>query len=101
MKCMLRTWNREVFGRVEVEIKNLEDRSTGLEVSLSCSYSSQTENELLNCEQEHLQWVYKEEVLAYQKSRVKWLFEGYANSTFFHATLRLERQNKKKLRRCN
>ncbi|KAG2696928.1 hypothetical protein I3760_07G082800 [Carya illinoinensis] len=95
MKCMLRTWNREVFGRVEVEIKNLEDRSTGLEVSLSCSYSSQTENELLNCKQEHLQWVYREEVLACQKSRVKWLAEGYANSSFFHATLRLKRRNKK------
>lgn len=87
--------HRDVFGRVEVEIKKMEDCITRLELILSCTYSPQTENELLSRKQEHLQWVHREEVMTCQKSQIKWLAEGDANTSFFHASMRFKRKSKK------
>lgn len=55
LKNILWKWNQEVFGRVEIELKKLEDRITGLEVSLSRGYDAQAESKLLQCKQNHSQ----------------------------------------------
>ncbi|KAF5447247.1 hypothetical protein F2P56_032815 [Juglans regia] len=41
LKCALRKWNIEVFGRVEVELQNLENHIVELENSVSTNYSTQ------------------------------------------------------------
>ncbi|KAG6681815.1 hypothetical protein I3842_13G108400 [Carya illinoinensis] len=94
LKRALKSWNQEVFGRVNVELKKLEDRIFELEVCLARNVLPQTELELLTCKQEHIQWVHQEEILAYQKSRVKWLAEGDSNKKKFHVSLRVKRKSK-------
>lgn len=80
---------------MEIEIKKLDECITGLEVSLLSSYSAQSEFDLLKYKQEHLKWVNREEILACQKSHVKWLAEGDENSRLFHETLQLKKRSKK------
>lgn len=84
-----------MFGRVEVELKALEDRIVGLEQAVSDEFSIQAENELLLCKQKHLQWLHHEEVLSCQKSHGKWLAEGDTNSAYFDAVLRIKKANKR------
>lgn len=95
LKGVLLEWNREVFGRVEVEIKRLEDRIIWLEEEVSRNFSVQSENELMHCKQEHLKWVHREEILACQKSRIKSLTEGDSNTSIFHDVMRVKKKIKK------
>lgn len=94
LKGVLQTWNKECFGRVEVELRRLEGRIVELESVLASQFSVQVENALLKCKQEHLRWVHRVETMACQKSRVKWLAEGDANTSFLHASMRLKKINK-------
>lgn len=51
LKCLkgeLVKWNREIFGRVEVEIRRLEDRILWLEEEVARNFSVQVEDELLH-----------------------------------------------------
>lgn len=95
LKGALKKWNKDVFGRVEMELKRLEDHIIGLEENVASNFSSQVEADLLKCKQEHLEWVHCEEILACQKSRVKWIAAGDSNTSFFHATMRIKKKNKK------
>ena len=92
LKQLLRKWNIETFGRVELELKGLESRIMELEEVLSSEFSQDRESELLMCKQHHMQWLHHEEILACQKSRIKWLTEGDSNSAFFHASLHIKKR---------
>ncbi|XP_042964506.1 uncharacterized protein LOC122298703 [Carya illinoinensis] len=94
LKHVLIKWNREVFGRVEVEINRLENQIQRLEENLVTNFSLQVEEEMVQAKKAHLQWVNREEMLACQKSRIKWLAEGDSNSKFFHAAMRVKKKNK-------
>ncbi|KAF5464713.1 hypothetical protein F2P56_014767 [Juglans regia] len=95
LKRVLQIWNREEFSRVEEKLKKVEDRISELDTRLAQPYSTQLENEWLNCQQDHSQWVHREETLACQKSRTKWLVEGDDNIGFFHASIRFRKQSKR------
>ncbi|KAF5480638.1 hypothetical protein F2P56_001374 [Juglans regia] len=95
LKGALRKWNVEVFGRVEVELKALENRIVALEQSVLTDFSSQTEAELLSCKQQHLRWLHREEILGCQNSRIKWLMEGGSNTAFFQAMMCIKKKNKR------
>lgn len=47
-------WNRDIFGRVEVEIRKLEDGILCLEEEVSRSFSMQAERDLMDAKQAHL-----------------------------------------------
>lgn len=49
----------------------------------------------MNYKQEHLKWIHREEVLACQKSRIKWLAKKDSNTSFFHASMRVKRKSKR------
>ncbi|XP_042962421.1 uncharacterized protein LOC122296685 [Carya illinoinensis] len=64
LKYELEKWNREIFGRVEVEINKIENHILCSEEDLVRNFSVQVEEEMLQVKKAHLQWVNREEMLA-------------------------------------
>lgn len=54
LKCVLRKWNIEVFGRVDVQQKTIEEKLNDLEQNVIQNFSQEAEIELLLCKQKHL-----------------------------------------------
>ncbi|XP_042972861.1 uncharacterized protein LOC122304669 [Carya illinoinensis] len=94
LKQVLKKWNREVFGKVEVDLKVIEEELLAMENNVQQNYTQDMEVDLLRCKQKHLQYLHREEIMGCQKSRVKWICEGDENTAFFHASLRCKKKFK-------
>ncbi|XP_042972679.1 uncharacterized protein LOC122304473 [Carya illinoinensis] len=94
LKRVLRKWNVEVYSRVELELKAIEENLIALEHNVIDNFSQQVEVELLFCKQKHLQILHRQEILGCQESRIKWLKEGDSNMAFIHTSLKCKRKNK-------
>ena len=84
LKGILRVWNKEVFGRVEVQKKEALSRISfwdDLEKEKALSLEETEERE--KAREEFKKWVDLEEVSWRQKSRETWLKEGDRNTRFF------------------
>jgi hypothetical protein len=83
----LRSWNRNVFGRVKKHIQGLEEKLTALEFQLQADYLDETDAEFKATKMELDVWEKKEETRLAQAAKKKWLKEGDQNSRFFHVVV--------------
>jgi hypothetical protein len=88
----LQVWNRECFGSVRKEIKNLESKLKNLRLQPM----SQANNRSAHTIEGRLCELFeREELMARQRSRVDWLREGDRNTAFFHARASARRRTNK------
>ncbi|XP_042987198.1 uncharacterized protein LOC122315388 [Carya illinoinensis] len=87
VKVALKEWNKSVFGKTGVIIKDLETCIDYLENCLQSSYNAEYDNDLLASKLEHLTWMGREETRLAHMAKKSWLKDGDQNSKFFHAYL--------------
>ncbi|KAF5454407.1 hypothetical protein F2P56_024075 [Juglans regia] len=92
LKVALRNWNKNVFGRTEVRIENLEERIKGLERDLQEGFSEDIEADLVASQVELYAWLECEEQRISYHIKQGWLKKGEASSSFFRNMSRRKRQ---------
>lgn len=70
-KIALKIWNKQVFGRVEHRMSELEERVETLEAELQENISEVLEKEFMNSKSELLQWQQREEIHLSQQAKKK------------------------------
>ncbi|XP_057954050.1 uncharacterized protein LOC131148352 [Malania oleifera] len=92
-KIALRAWNMQVFGRVDKNIKELEERLEVLENQLLCDSDPRIETEFFLTKLDLEIEEQKEETRLAQQAKKSWLKEGDQNSKLFHAVVKQRRKN--------
>lgn len=88
LKIELKKWNKEVFGNVDSKVKSLESDISGLDTLAEWVGLSEDKVKLRRKKFAELRRALNDkESLIRQKSRVKWLKEGDADTSFFSCLL--------------
>lgn len=93
LKSELIRWNLEVFGNIDYKIRSLEDSISDLDVKAEAG-------QLLESELEQRRSLFLElwgkmkdrDNLLRQKSHQRWITEGDANTSYFHACIEARRR---------
>ncbi|XP_042983381.1 uncharacterized protein LOC122312796 [Carya illinoinensis] len=93
LKVTLKRWNKEVFGRMEGTIRELEERVEVLDVELQNQYTRKLECDFLKASNELDQWVQREDTRLRQQAKQRWMEEGDQNTKYFHVVIAQRRRN--------
>ncbi|XP_026459855.1 uncharacterized protein LOC113360571 [Papaver somniferum] len=90
LKRILNDWNWKVFGNVQVKLKEAEEKVLeAMQVFDNNPFDSVELDELVKAQNEHASKEVQLNTLMRQKSRIKWIKEGAANTNFFHTNLKI------------
>ena len=87
---LLNKWNREVFGNIQVSLKQKEKE---LEELLTSVIRTKDVNAITTCRNEMHELAMREEILWKQRAKTMWLKEGDKNTKFFHGVASSRRRN--------
>lgn len=80
------TWNKEVFGVVDLNIDKIFEEINSLD-KLAASHNVIDSSRRKELTVQFCQQLHNKESLLRQKSRSKWILEGNANTRYFHVCL--------------
>ncbi|XP_071919941.1 uncharacterized protein [Coffea arabica] len=84
VKHALRVWNKETFGNVTDRVREWEEQVQLLECSLEASPTEEGQQRLLQAQCDLKAALLRESRYWHQKTCIRWLKEGGANTRFFH-----------------
>ncbi|KAF5447423.1 hypothetical protein F2P56_032977 [Juglans regia] len=87
LKVALKTWNKNIFDRVDLTIKAQKEKMEFLDFQLQEAREPKVEAEFLLTKMELAEREAREESRWAKKAKHKWLQEGEQNSRFFHASV--------------
>lgn len=88
----LSSWSRSTFGDIYEEPKKLEAQIRHLESTCLNDNSDENRCELSRCRAEYTRYLKLQSSILRQKARIKWLEDGDANTSFFHAIINDKRR---------
>ncbi|XP_073351869.1 uncharacterized protein [Aegilops tauschii subsp. strangulata] len=92
MRDVLGRWAQKEFSSVLNSIKSLRARLQSLRLQ---PRSRETDENIKKIEAELDEWLFREEVMSRQRSRISWLREGHKNTEFFHRKANWRRKKNK------
>ncbi|XP_026458492.1 uncharacterized protein LOC113359008 [Papaver somniferum] len=95
LKHILKKWNWKVFGDVKLEFQEAEGNVKAKMIhSVAHPHNEQALEDLVAAQNEFNSREVQYNTMLKQKSRIKWVKEGSANTNFFHTNIKI-RQTKK------
>nr|XP_027103110.1 uncharacterized protein LOC113724399 [Coffea arabica] len=91
VKAALTVWNKNVFGNVFDALKQAEEEVAQLEAEAAARPSPEVDLRLVQASSVLKEALLRQAIFWRQKSRLRWLKEGDANSKFFHSYVRQRR----------
>ncbi|XP_068466659.1 uncharacterized protein [Phaseolus vulgaris] len=92
LKAELKIWNKEVFGDVNLASEELQRRINELDARDDDNGLEESEREERRSLLADLnKTMFKQEAVAFQKARHKWLKQGDLNTNFFHSSVKWRR----------
>ncbi|XP_057797764.1 uncharacterized protein LOC131013653 [Salvia miltiorrhiza] len=94
LRGVLKSWNKEVFGNVDVSIRELGEKLADVQERISASgYMDDLFNEEIAVQASLNVTLSRKNDLLRQKSKVTWLHDGDRNSSFFHNMIKFRKQH--------
>ncbi|XP_057784939.1 uncharacterized protein LOC131002461 [Salvia miltiorrhiza] len=92
LRGVLKSWNKEVFGNVDVAIRELGDNLATVQKNIANSgYNDELFNEEINAQAKLNIILARKDDFLKQKSRITWLHDGDRNSSFFHNMIKFRK----------
>ncbi|XP_057791242.1 uncharacterized protein LOC131008375 [Salvia miltiorrhiza] len=94
LRGVLKSWNKEVFGNVDVSIGEMGDKLAEIQERISASgYTDELFNEEIAAQAGLNVILSRKNEFLRQKSRINWLQDGDRNSSFFHNMIKFRKQH--------
>ncbi|GAU39170.1 hypothetical protein TSUD_372700 [Trifolium subterraneum] len=90
LKEKLKTWNREVFGNLDLNIDKIAKELNEIEDLAANGIGGLTFHNSKNLDKKFWEQLHHKENFLQQKSRTKWVQQGDSNTRFFHASITAE-----------
>lgn len=94
LKIELQKWNQNVFGNIHLQKNRIVIELCNVETSLERASSDQLLNDYYSLQKQFDDVLSNEEMMWFQKSRVKWIECGDRNTSFFHTSTIIRRKKK-------
>ncbi|KAL9680839.1 hypothetical protein QQ045_012619 [Rhodiola kirilowii] len=91
LRTVLRKWNWEIFGDINLKVRQLTQRVVEMENDIQLGRNDTSRDAVSKVKEELFCFLRYQSAILEAKSKHKWIMEGDRNSAFFHASIKARR----------